>query len=127
MACRRLLFNTSPSKRILKYIGCSPDEYRNYINSKKFADMTEYNFGTVWQLDHIVPVELFDLTNENDLKVCFNYLNVFPMYSMDNKAKGMSIHFSKLLCERLPNSDIRQQLIERCQSEIDARYSKYLK
>lgn len=126
ISCRRLLFNQSPSKEISKYIGCSPEFYRNYIRSMKFPDMTDESFGKKWQLDHIVPVELFDLEKEDDLKLCFNYLNILPMYSFDNKSKGMSIHFSEILLRRMNKSPIVDKLLEVCQTEISTKYDKYL-
>jgi len=126
IACRRLYFNSSPSKFILKYIGCSAEEYRAYINSKRFEDMKLENYGKDWELDHIVPIELFDLTKEEDLKLCFNYRNMIPMYKMDNKAKGMSIHFSEQIISNLDQSDISNSLFKRCIEEKEKRYSKYL-
>lgn len=126
IACRRLYFNSAPSKFILKYIGCSPEEYRIHINSKRFDDMLLENYGKDWELDHVVPVELFDLNKEDDLKLCFNYRNIIPMYRMDNKAKGMSIHFSEQIIRKLDKSDITHSLLKKCVDEIHSRYSKYL-
>lgn len=125
IACRCLLFNKSPSQKILKYIGCNPEEYRKYINQKRFDDMTDDNFGITWQLDHVVPVELFDLNKEEDLFLCFNYRNMLPMYSFENKAKGMSVHFSELLLSKMKKDDIVEKLIDKCKKEV-AKYEKYL-
>lgn len=88
--------------------------------------MTDKSFGKEWQLDHIVPVELFDLEKEDDLKLCFNYLNMLPMYSNDNKSKGMSIHFSDIFLRKMKKSPIIDRLLEICQSEISTKYDKYL-
>ena len=84
------------------------------------------NYGKDWELDHVVPIELFDLTQEKDLKLCFNYRNMMPMYKMDNKAKGMSIHFSEQVISNLDQSDISNSLLKRCIEEKEKRYNKYL-
>lgn len=87
--------------------------------------MTFDNYCKVWNLDHIVPVFLFDLTKEDELKLCYNYQNIMPMYRKDNKYKGGSVHFSLELLKCKEQTPIVKALLERCQSEIDNRYNKY--
>lgn len=79
----------------------------------------------MWELDHIVPIELFDLQQEEELSLCLNYQNIMPMYKDDNKSKGMSIHFSELKIKSLPKTIITEKLLTICQKEL-LRYKKYL-
>ena len=41
-----------------------------------------------WHFDHIRPTVSFDLLNEEQLKVCFNYRNFQPLWSTRNSAKS---------------------------------------
>ena len=31
-----------------------------------------------WEVDHIIPISSFDLTNMDQIKKCFNYSNLQP-------------------------------------------------
>ena len=88
--------------------------------------MTLDNFGSDWGLDHIVPVDLFDLSNDEDLKLCYNFNNIMPMYNVDNRLKGASIHFSLVKLDSMYTNVYIQSLNERCINEINNRYVKYL-
>lgn len=56
----------------------------------------QFTDGMTWELletgrihiDHIIPVSLFDLTNEDAQKVAFNYKNLQPLWAEDNLIKG---------------------------------------
>lgn len=132
---RRLYSTDSPSKEVLKYLSLDKESFREYINSKLLEGMTLENFGSVWGIDHIVPVELFDLNNEEDLKVCYNFINLIPMFNDDNRFKGGSIHFSSILLQKKlekekekenHNKNILIKLLAKCEQEIVYRYDKYL-
>lgn len=123
----RFYMTDSPCAEISNIIGIDKLDFINYIEKYFQPDMNRVNFGRVWQLDHIVPVPLFNLRTESEL--CYNYLNIIPMYNQDNKFKGASVHFSlELLQNRLkyyPNNPIIIQLIDKCKHEIDTKWKYY--
>ena len=88
--------------------------------------MTTDNFGSVWGLDHIVPVDLFDEHDMDELRLCYNYQNIMPMFNHDNRLKGASVHFSLAKLESMYTNVAIKQLIDKCQTEINNRYRKYL-
>ena len=49
------------------------------------------NYGSVWQIDQCLPITSFNLLDENDMKKCFNWINLRPMYSNENISKGSKI------------------------------------
>ena len=62
--------------------------------------MTVENYGSVWQIDHCLPIKSFNLLDENDMKKCFNWINLRPMYSKENNSKNDKIdHYLYLLQE----------------------------
>ena len=48
-------------------------------------------YGSVWQIDHCLLITSFNLLGENDMKKCFNWTNLRPMYSNKNIVKGSKI------------------------------------
>ncbi len=126
IALRRLYAANYKSKEILNLIGIDKDGFINHVNKFLLDGMTLENFGTVWGLDHIVPVHLFDSNNINDLKLCYNYNNIMPMFNSDNRLKGASVHFSLAKLETMYTNVFILALIDRCHTEIDRIYQKYL-
>ena len=55
--------------------------------------MTLENYGKLWCLDHCLPIASFNLLDENDMKSCFNWINLRPMYVKDNMIKGDKIDY----------------------------------
>ena len=47
------------------------------------------NYGE-WEIDHIRPICSFDLTDMEQMKQCFHYTNMQPLWRVDNQSKGMS-------------------------------------
>jgi hypothetical protein len=126
IALRRLYLNQSPGKRISSLIGISKEQFVEYINKQLLPGMTYDSFGKDWGLDHIVPTDMFDHTNINDLKLCWNFNNIMPMFINDNRKKGASVHFSLEKLNSLPDNEIVQQLKSICEKEIDETWKKYI-
>ena len=71
----------------LKYLGCSLIDYIKHIESKFKPLMTWENHGDLWEVDHIIPCSRFDLSKEEEIYKCFNYLNTQPLYKPENRSK----------------------------------------
>jgi hypothetical protein len=126
IALRRLYSSTNPNKEILTLVGTTKEGFIKHINKFVVSGMTKENFGKEWGLDHIVPVELFDLNHEDQKKICYNYNNIMPMFNSDNRLKGASVHFS---IDKLRSMDANvyiTELINKCQSHINEVYKKYI-
>jgi hypothetical protein len=72
----------------LTLLGCSIDEYKIFLENQFKPDMTWENHGKLWEIDHIIPCSKFDLTNLEQQKQCFNYINTQPLYKSENRSKG---------------------------------------
>ncbi len=67
------------------FVGCSWDKYKEHIESQFEPWMTWENYGDKsWHYGHIEPCELFDLRNENEVKLCFHYTNIRPEHWLKN-------------------------------------------
>jgi hypothetical protein len=51
------------------------------------------NYGTYWEIDHIKPISLFDLTKKQEIKKCFNYKNTKPLSINENRQKENKEYF----------------------------------
>ena len=122
----RRFYSGKPYGYISAYIGTNRETFINHVNKYLLSGMTRENFGSVWGLDHIVPVDLFDERDMDDLRLCYNFHNIMPMFNTDNRLKGASVHFSLAKLESMHTNVYIQTLIDRCQTEITARYTKYL-
>lgn len=83
-------FGNSNSPLFAEYIGCSFKDFRKYIENQFVDNMNWDNYGQdpdKWNLEHIFPINNFDLSKEEDRYKCFHYSNFQPMWTPDNLAK----------------------------------------
>lgn len=78
------------SKATLDLLGCSVESLRTHLESKFTKGMTWTNYGK-WHIDHIKPCASFDLTKPEEQSKCFNYLNLQPLWAVDNLKKHKKI------------------------------------
>jgi len=66
-------------------IGCTVEQARQHIESLWLPGMTWENYNLyTWHIDHIKPVNTFDLTDPEQQKLCFHYTNLRPLWASDN-------------------------------------------
>ena len=90
----RVIKGQSKSKRILSLLGCSIEEFRKHIESQFQEGMTWENRGRYienWSIDHIIPFSYFDLTIEENQRICCHYLNCRPIWNYDNLSKNAKL------------------------------------
>lgn len=86
---RSLLKGENKSIRTVEVVGCSYEELRKYLEDKFQNGMSWNNYGRGgWHIDHIKPCNLFDLTNPGELKKCFHFSNLQPLWEKENIVKS---------------------------------------
>lgn len=73
-------------QRTEQYIGCSPQELYEYIQTRFTKNMGMHNIGE-WHLDHIIPCEQYDLSDPQQQKLCFHYSNIQPLWATSETAR----------------------------------------
>ena len=53
--------NVRKTNKTFDLIGCSHSLFKNWIIHQLYGNMTEENYGTVWQIDHFLAVASFNL------------------------------------------------------------------
>jgi hypothetical protein len=74
-------------KEMEKILGCGWDSFDLWLTYQFDDNMNFENYGKYWTIDHVNPCCNFDLTQEDDKCVCFNWSNLRPVLKMDNSKK----------------------------------------
>lgn len=93
LRCRlyQAIKNDYRSGSAVRDLGCTIDYFKKYLESKFSKDMSWSNYGKgidKWNIDHIIPLSSFDLTNREQLLKACNYTNLQPLWQVDNCSKG---------------------------------------
>jgi hypothetical protein len=71
-------------------VGCSFEFLRQHIERQFTGKMSWDNPGS-FEIDHIVPVSAFDLTDPAQVKVACNWQNLRPLSRKKNRSKGAKL------------------------------------
>ena len=75
-------------EKTLKLIGCTIKELKAHLEANFQDGMSWDNYKhDGWHMDHIRPCASFDLTDEEQQLVCFNWRNLSPMWAAENISK----------------------------------------
>lgn len=70
-------------------LGCSIEEFKNYIESQFKNGMSWDNYANdSWHIDHIKPLASFNLTDEKEIKKACHYSNLQPLWAEENLKKS---------------------------------------
>lgn len=87
---RSALKNNLKKGSTIRDLGCSVEFLKKYLESKFYNDMTWNNYGAgknTWQIDHIIPLRKFDLTDIVQFKQAVHYSNLQPLWYKDHIVK----------------------------------------
>ena len=107
------------NKHTIEYLGCSTNEYLKWLLKNDFG-YTLDNRGNEWHIDHVIPLSRFNLENEEQQLIAFNWRNTMPLSVEENLKKGNKIikeqieqHYKKLVEYSIENKlDLPQVFID---------------
>ena len=76
--------NVRKTNKTFDLLGCSHSFFKRWIIHQLYGNMTLETYGSVWQIDDCLAITSFNLLDENDMKKCFNWINLRPMYCSEN-------------------------------------------
>lgn len=76
LAFRRYILEKKNAYSYAPFFGLDIENYRKWIGLQFANGVNWENFGSVWQFEHIIPLAYFDFSKEEDLKLCWNFINI---------------------------------------------------
>ena len=105
------------------YFGLNIELIREWYELQFSSNLTWENFGKKWYFKHIIPMSFFDFNDTDDMKLCWNFLNI-KIEALKN-----SVHSECMITQILQyftqlnnefNLPILQQFISKIHSIIHA-------
>lgn len=81
----------SKDAKTIDLLGCSINECKEWLEAKFKRGMTWENHGKKWEIDHVMPLAKFDLSNPQHRRMATRYTNLQPLWKSDNQAKSDKI------------------------------------
>ncbi len=114
------------NKHTVEYLGCNIQEYLNWL-LKNNSGYTLDNRGCEWHIDHVIPLSRFNLENEDEQLIAFNWRNTMPLSCKENLSKNNKIiksqiehHYKKLVEYHIENNlDLPQEYIDLFAKHLD--------
>ena len=76
LAMRRYILEENPSQLYAPHFGLDIKHFRKWIELQFTDNLDWANFGSAWQFEHIVPVAYFDFMSQDDMSLCWNFINI---------------------------------------------------
>ncbi len=83
--------HTIKCRKTSEYLGCTIEQAKRHIEKQFKRGMTWENHGTVWEIDHILPLAAFDLTRKDQQMIANHFTNLRPEWKTKNRMKSDKI------------------------------------
>lgn len=81
--------NNAKSDSTKALLGCDIEYLKSHLEMQFKEGMTWDNYGIGgWEIDHIKPCAMFDLSDEIQQRECFHYANLQPLWANENRKKS---------------------------------------
>lgn len=79
------------SKSLMSYVDVDILTFVKWIEYQWHDNMSWDNYGSLWEVDHVIPCSSYDLTIEENKKECFHWSNMRPLLKTQNMSKSNKI------------------------------------
>lgn len=78
-------------------MGCSKHQLQEWLESQ-FGDEYDWStYGKKWQIDHVVPINFFNIKDPDEQLLCFNWTNLRPLHASQNGSKSCKVLIDDIL------------------------------
>ena len=88
--------NLKKSNKTIAYLNCSIPWLIEWLSFCFDSSMTLDNHGSHWHIDHVIPVNKFDLTDPIQVEFCFSWFNLSPLKGSENMSKHDKIDIEQI-------------------------------
>ena len=88
IALRRYVLEKNISSFYAPYFGLDIENLRKWFEVQFIPGVGWGDFAKKWQFDHIMPITYFDFSNEDELKLCWNFTNIRVDQFQQNEDRG---------------------------------------
>jgi hypothetical protein len=81
----------------IQYLGCNSVEYYKWIEYNMDDRYNINEHGKVWHIDHVIPLAQFDLTDQKEQLLAFNWRNTSPLEAKENLRKNKNINRTQII------------------------------
>lgn len=90
---RRIRQSLNDSRKSVSWttlVDFTKEELKIHLESLFLEGMTWDNYGSVWHIDHIIPISRFNISSPycDDFKLCWSLNNLQPLFAIDNLKKS---------------------------------------
>lgn len=82
------------SDNSLSLLGCPIQDFIFFIEYQWDGKMSWDNYGVYWEIDHIIPVNNYNMELEEDQRRAFNWMNCRPLTKSENMSRSKQIDYS---------------------------------
>ncbi len=75
----------------IHYLDCNREMFLNWIEFQFNDEFSWCDYGNKWVIDHVIPIDFFDLNIHEHRKRCFNWYNLRPCEINANLTKSNQI------------------------------------
>jgi hypothetical protein len=76
--------------KTLSYLSYTIEELVEHLKNQFDEKMSWDNYGSYWEIDHIIPQSIYDFTKEENIKKCWDLRNLRPLEKIENIKKNDS-------------------------------------
>lgn len=80
----------------MNYIGCSIEYLKEWFEYNFTDEMNWNNYGSYWSIDHVLPVNKFNLINIDETLRCWNWSNLVPVTINYNSSKKSTFDMNQI-------------------------------
>lgn len=90
----RILYTIQKNDSTSSYLGASMKFAREWLEFAMVENKTGWGWedhGSLWHIDHVLPISIFDHTIEEDKLICWNWKNISPLGRIENLVKSNKV------------------------------------
>jgi hypothetical protein len=90
-------FKDGKDEKTTEYLNCNNKYMKDWIKLNYDEKMNDENHGSYWHLDHVIPINTFDYTIEQNKHLAFGWYNMSALETSKNMNKKDKIDTQQLI------------------------------